>query len=140
VLAEIGLVDFVRFDFRLVGLSANGGHAGGQEQNCRNESSATGIAVEKPIRRGWVGNKRMCGCHAGFIATLLEESNARLVHHRPSAWLTAVFIFSRPALATSAASMLQYLRLNNSSDNTFCPPMERNARRISVTGATPSPG
>src|SRR5439155_26675290 len=37
------------------------------------------IAVEKPIRRGWVGNKRMGGCHAGFIATLLEESNARLV-------------------------------------------------------------
>ena len=51
---------------------------------------------------------------------------------RLRAWLTAVFIFSRPALATSAASMPQYFRLNNSSDSTFWPPMERKARRIST--------
>ena len=61
-------------------------------------------------------------------------------HHRPSDLLTADFIFSRPARAISKASIPQYFRLNSSSDSTVCPPLSRKVRKISVTGATPSPG
>ena len=65
---------------------------------------------------------------------------AASAHHRFSAAATAAFIFANPVRATSSASIAQYLRLNNSRDNTVCPPLRCRSRKISVTGATPSPG
>ena len=59
---------------------------------------------------------------------------------RGLAKVRAAFIFASPFFATNRGSSPQYLRLNNSSDNTFCPPVLRSVRRISGSGATPSPG
>ena len=50
------------------------------------------------------------------------------------------FIFSKPVLATVSGSCSQYLRLNNSSERTFWPPVLCKARSSSGKGAVPSPG
>ena len=56
------------------------------------------------------------------------------------AFAATLFIFSSPVFATSSGSWVQYFRLNNSSERTFCPPDCRRQRRISGKGAMPLPG